>query len=371
MYQNQNHINSKLAYFFRGIKKTNFIYDHVKETGSRTILWNETQLKIFDNTDGLVLFTLEKVNSFDDRSFIVLDNAIILIKGNKYGAINFNGVDIIDAEYDQIENASCFLITTLNGKHGLYHLDGLQVLKDVYDDIVIKPYFIEIVLDGKHGLFSYNGTMLIEPLYDEFDFWLHTIIAKQDGMHSALYSYTGKKLFDIEPYVFYNTCDYGILVVDTVHGKKGLYSLEGDLLIPIKYDDIFVNESCKERGIIVKRENKEGVFSLDGNLIVPVNFSRIRLDVCLHDNCYSRKYITVWNGSLCGVYSYDSTIVLPIIFDKILEFDEIKSKVVLNGKTGYYFALHDKFIEAEDFNLTKTGKYEFKINGSWQMQDLD
>ena len=358
-------VMSKKAFFHNGNRVRDYIYDHSKVTDTTTIMWNDDTLEIFNNNDGYCLYGTD-----NDTTFHVYDNIIIVKKNSLQGAVTLEGrYDLIPIKYSKIEYISNHLITSLNGKKGLYGVDGLHILDEIYDEINIMQHYIEVVLDGKHGLFSLNGTRLIEPLYDKFSFGLPAIAGYIGNTRHSAYSFTGKKFFDYAEIDQFYGIKYGFIVT---RGKKwGLFAHNGDCILPIEYDNIYIEDSFKTKYIVIQKDGKTGISSLEGKTILPLEFAKIRLGVRTKDGFISSKYISVFNEDKWGVYSYDSSLVLPVIFDDVLEFDEVVSKVVLDGKIGYYILKSKKFIEASDFNITKTGIYEIKVNEKWEILKLN
>lgn len=119
---------------------------------------------------------------------------------------------------------------------------------------------------------------------------------------------------------------------------------------------------------VVKENEKYGVYSFDGNVILPVEFSAIDAN---------KSYFVVKDiCNLCGVFSITGENIVPISFERIGilklngEKDAIDAvSVIKEGKKGWYIIKRKTFIAADAVNFTKTGIVEVCKDNKWYILD--
>ncbi len=88
--------------------------------------------------------------------------------------------------------------------------------------------------------------------------------------------------------------------------KYGAVSLDGDLILPVKYSRLFVNPACYIE--TKKQENsKNELYSLTGELIIPAVYDYLIPNF--------GKYIIVKDNEKFGLIDYQNNIILPIEFN--------------------------------------------------------
>jgi len=123
-----------------------------------------------------------------------------------------------------------------------------------------------------------------------------------------------------------------------------------------------------EDWLMVEESGKYGVYSFDGNVILPVEFSKIDVN---------KSYFVVKDiYNLCGVFSITGEDIVPISFERIgiLKLCENKDtidavSVTKEGKRGWYIIKRKTFIAADNVNFTKTGIVEVCKDDKWYILD--
>jgi len=120
--------------------------------------------------------------------------------------------------------------------------------------------------------------------------------------------------------------------------------------------------------LVVKEAVKYGVYSFDGNVILPVEFSEIDEK----NSCFAVKDM----NNLCGVFSIKGENIVPIQFEEVGSVLESEDKKTINavavtneGTRGWYIIKSKRFVPASKINITKTGIIEVYIKGKWYILD--
>lgn len=173
-------------------------------------------------------------------------------KDNKYGLLNFEGKEITQNIYEEIESLPYkegeFLVKK-DGKYGVINPKGTKMLKIEYDNIIGDGYYDKNYKNagyiagtkGDNGyIYSYinsNGKMLLKKEFNDI-----SRITSIDGNDK-------------------------IYLIASKNGKKGLFVNEKEV-IECEYQDLVYNEELKV--IIAQKNDKYGVFDLNGKNIIPV-----------------------------------------------------------------------------------------------------
>lgn len=264
------------------------------------------------------------------------DGTYIVSFNKKYGVLNFAGKEIVPVQYDYIDEIGDYFkvfVKSYNSsnKYGLFGQNGEKILEPIYDDIILDC--------NKDGMINENDRGFI--LYKD---------NKQ-----AFYNLKGK---EIVPFI----CDgsMGIRLVNDmlyvkINEKKGVIDLNGNTIIPPKYDDFsffsqgyasymregkwghldtlgveIIPPTYDERyyfteGLAkVKKGNKYGFINKKGEVVVPL----------VYDNAQNFNYgfAAVERGNLWGFVNKNGQEVIPCSFNDVYSFDHPNYAVVKKGK---------------------------------------
>lgn len=115
-----------------------------------------------------------------------------------------------------------------------------------------------------------------------------------------------------------------LYIIVEKNGLRGVYSCNGDLIVPIKFNNISVYPFAHL--IKVSKNHLYGAYSYKGQLLVPADFDEIH-------PC--SKIIEVIKNNLHGAYSYEGRLLIPIEFDAIKSYEE-GIKVIKDNLYGAY-----------------------------------
>lgn len=265
---------------------------------------------------------------FDDIT--IVQSFFYLTKDDeKLGLLNKDGIEIFKPLYDTIVITKCeeFYLIELDGKVGLYDKDGIEIFEPLHDTIVITKYkeFYLIEIDGKVGLLNKDGVKIIKPLYDKIIF-----------------------------------TTYGCFIVKE-NNLCGLVNALGDLIVPIRYDDI--STFCSEDMIEIYLDEKVGFF----NLLIYYRIEPIYDDASDFFGGVSK----VKNEAKYGFINKLGDEIIEVKYDYISEFYEDVAECSIDGKFGYisrdgFEILMTEYDEVSSFNngygFAKKGKLYICVN---------
>ncbi len=371
-------IDLKKALFLDDKQITDYIYTAAFETEKEVVLCNPSQMGIYSKITGEKLYEYERniIKSSVWGSFH--KNCIMVDSGDKYFLVKSDGTKVSDKEFDNCETIRLdigeFFIVTIDGKKGMYNLDVEEIIPVIYDDISIKERHLDFAFiskNGKHGIHDLKGNIIIPPLYDDLFIRGNFIIAcDYEKNVQYVYSRDGKTLV----YTDYNEAEIrtnklGIMIDDSKNKTFSLYSHDGTPILE-NYETIIVHDSPTEGVVVAKKNGMYGLYDYSGKELLP----------CIYKLIMSIGSTTKPSSGVLGVFDLagqnalysisEQKIVLP--FDCYLEVVSYKDKICEivreGGIHGFYFCEYDKFVMADNVNITKTGRFEFLNNGKWTMR---
>lgn len=219
-----------------------------------------------------------KINSA--TSNIPYEKSVLKYKENgKYGLIDFNGSIVLKAKYDEINGLDYnegLLLVKKNEKYGVININGAIVVKEKYDIIQSDGYYEE------------------ENDYKKSGF----IVGKRtdSGYRYGYINCYGKKVLDnkynqIERIQNINKTD-DIYLVTFENGRAGFYKNNKNV-IKHDYEDIGydINNNC----LILQKDSKQGIADFEGNIIIDIQYDNIFI---------SGKYINAQKGDNVEIYDY-------------------------------------------------------------------
>ena len=156
------------------------------------------------------------------------DNVLLIEKDGKFGLINFNGNEILEANYEKI-----------------------YTLKGIKDSLIIEK-------DGKKGLVNNVGQVLVENKYDEI---------KSLGIDTKLYIVKSNNKYGIEGILDCKYQDIKALNNKDIYcvkenGKYRVINSEGKTVFNEKFDNI---ETIKDNVIVYKYNDKYCAYNIENN----------------------------------------------------------------------------------------------------------
>ena len=167
-------------------------------------------------------------------------------------------------------------------------------------------------------LYSEDGYTLCIPLkFNHIDFRFTCFVVKSKNL-SGIYSFSGELILPIKyDDISITTKNHHVAIVKK-SGLLGLYSLDlHDWILPLEYDDISITTEDNYHVAIVKKIGLVGSYSLDlHDWILPLEYDLI----CKLHN----KVLKVNKGYLWGVYSVSlSKFIIPIQNNTVNSVDSV------------------------------------------------
>lgn len=199
---------------------------------------------------------------------------------DKYGLIKINGKKLTSAIYDEIETLEYkdgVLKVKQGDKYGIVDLNGKEIIKVEYNSIVADGYYdketkyekagyiVNVKTDEgyRYGYINSKGKQTLDTTYTNLK-------RATDMGDSAIYmiNYKNGKAGLLKDSQTIIKNDYEDIEIDAENqiasvqknGKKGVYDLLGNMILPIQYDDIIFAGKC----INASKDGKVLVFDLAG-----------------------------------------------------------------------------------------------------------
>lgn len=254
-------------------------YNINEETGTyQTKVLNSKNEQIFTEYE-----QIEALENIDENDNVWYEEKILKIKQNgKYGLIDFNGKQLLPAEYDEIavlngiENS---ILIKKDGKIGLANDSGSIIIEPQYAEIknlgdTYKNGYITVSEDGKYGVISTTKKQILENKYDEIaQIYLgEYYIVKESGKQKLIDS-KGNTIVENGFDEIKSATQKGIIFV-----KENLYgemNTSGEITIEAKYQDL---KEAKEGIYIAKQNEKYGIIDQAQNEKIPFEFTGITYD---------------------------------------------------------------------------------------------
>lgn len=283
-------------------------------------------IKVLNDKNEQILYQYVVVEAIDinvAQSITQYEKSVLKYKENgKYGLIDFSGNIIVKAKYEEINGLDYkegLLLVKKNGKYGVININGATVVKAKYDEIESDGYYEE------------------ETEYEKLGF----IVGKKSGDNCkyGYINYEGKKILDNK----YNQIDRipninktdDIYIVAFENEKAGFYK-NNENIIKHDYEDIAYdsNNNC----LILQKDSKQGISDLEGNTMIDINYDNIFI---------SGKYINAQKGENIDIYDYST-----------------KQKLDLENIIGLHQTSNDNYVIAitneEKYKIIDNSKNEIK-----------
>lgn len=321
-------------------------------------------------------FLMEKVKACNVTNYGVIMEVYrdLSTKETKWGVITFDGKLVIPFEFSYIESCN---------KH-----EQFLYVSEAYT-----------------GVYDYNGKKIIEEDYNYFTEYETCIVygskkcTDMSPKYGILFVKTGKI---VKPKYSDIMINAQCIIVRSLFGNSGAFSLDGDVLLEDKWKQILVEEH-KGKSYLLAREKIEDYWSCalytlpEGKCIIPSKNSYVVFLDCAIKVVYNRKKYS-------ELFSYDGEKILPGVYNDIEDLGCGKlltnygheytiftydGKVIHSGKYVYvstqenpikccqfilcnmagifmYIPYFNTFIPGYNVRSFKTGKIEYyNINGEW------
>ena len=242
------------------------------------------------------------------------DGVAVVSEGDKYGVIDSNGETIFDYKYDSIDNFNDgYAIAKRDDDYYVLDINGNE--NKINADIDYCEGFNEgraiFTKDNKKGVIDNEGNVIVKPKYRELS--MHTdgiavgskflsgdvpidrngnILDKdilknqyQNGVliyKDRIFDYYNNELQDINnKYNCIHMIYDKIVVSDKEYTKFGVIDKDGNLLLKVKYDDIYSNSNFGY--FFVRYNNEKCIINLKDEKIISLKEDVIDVDFASDD----------------------------------------------------------------------------------------
>lgn len=313
--------------------------------------------------------------------------------GRHLGYINSTGTIIIPPIHTKIEDPkSNFILAKKESKYGVYDTNGICIIPFEYDGIQIENDFI-VKKNKVYSLLDQKGKKLTSTTFSHMSSIndvksLYRVSKSIDKKSiTGVINREGKFIIPMEFKEIYKFSDELFLVLDK-NRKQGVYRINGDLILPAKYDRIeissnkniisaikedtyyLVNQYGKlvnskeyikfmKNGLMVakKRDEKYGLLNSEGVVISSFIYDQIYRDRC-------DAFIIVKKNQEYGVLNEYGKEIIATEYDKISCPGQGLILANKHGKYGYLNLKGEVVIPFiyDDANSFFNSKAEVRIN---------
>ena len=323
------------------------------------------------------------------------ENILKIQKDGKYGLIDFNGKELVPAEYEEITLLAAIdnsILIKKAGKVGLVNDNGSIIIEPNYKEIknlgnTYKEGYITINEDNKYGVISATKKQILENKFDEIaqiylkDYYL----VKENGTQKLIDSKQNTIITEGFDEIKSATSNGVIFVKNGLYGEM---NESGEAIIEAKYQEL---SEVKSGIYIAKQNDKYGIIDFVGNEKIPFNYTWITYNeqtnlFLAEDSEYKTSIIdNKYNIKVVGILSEINTeeeYIRMRVNDEYkyynLKGDEKSNTEILKGneifldkKDGKYGYVDKKGNAVTEYiydDTTEQNKYGFaavKINGKW------
>lgn len=272
----------------------------------------------------VIPFTLSYAGQFQE-------SAVFAGRYGKYGYFDSTGTQFVPFKY---ENAHSFLNglagVSNNGKWGFIDSTGKEVIPCQYDDCdyLRNNGLILVKKDNRWGAIDATGAVKIPLIYTEMQGFEngYACVAQNDLSATASWGIideAGKVCVPLEHQAI-SLPDENNLVVVFNNGKYGCRSLDGSMIIPCSYDDVYSLFSGMVR---VRLDGKYGLFDANGKQIVPIKYQYLT-------SSNQAKDIVAQLDGKHGILQADGTDLVPCSYEWIDLYDTCAVVRAAGGRCG-------------------------------------
>ncbi|CUP53930.1 KWG repeat-containing protein [Clostridium baratii] len=242
------------------------------------------------------------------------DGVAVVSEGDKYGVIDSNGETIFDYKYDSIDNFNDgYAIAKRDDDYYVLDINGNE--NKINADIDYCEGFNEgraiFTKDNKKGVIDNEGNVIVKPKYRELSMYTDGIavgskflsgdvpidrngnildkdILKNQYQNGVLiykdriFDYYNNELQDINnKYNCIHMIYDKIVVSDKEYTKFGVIDKDGNLLLKVKYDDIYSNSNFGY--FFVRYNNEKCIINLKDEKIISLKEDVIDVDFASDD----------------------------------------------------------------------------------------
>ena len=204
--------------------------------------------------DGTVIFS---PGEYED--VIVMPEYFSVRRGGKYGAVDMDGKVLVDFEYKKVSSDA------VSGELVAYDFDGNSHRLGVFvksGSVLVKPEYSDLFCNNGY-FYSFVKEGVTRNTGIRLD-------GNADMKESTVYA-VESKLFN-EYHKAQLIGPWNCFIVEDRNSRKGICALDGRLLVPVRYDNVYLMD---DNWFSVDRNGKNGAWSVDGNELIPTDYDSI------------------------------------------------------------------------------------------------
>ncbi len=327
-------------------QKAGYIVNVVTEQGYRYGYINSQGKQVLDT-----MFTnVKRITEVKDDN-----NTYLITYKNGQAGILKNGQTVIENEYEDIsyDVTNNILVLQKNAKQGVYDLAGNMILPIQYDNIEILGTLINATKDGKLMVFNVSGTVQdensLKAMYPENNYY---ITVDRNGKYGVADQNKNSIINNEYNYIEYAFDKYFIA---TKNEKIGVIDETGNIVIPIENSIVQNINGTKIIQIINSETNVSDIYNSKMEKVLSQSDSRIYL---------KENYIKLVSADDIKYIDYDGNLKdAQEIFTNNTVFAKKE-----NGKWGYVDRSGNTVVDYKYEFATNINEYGYgavKQNGKW------
>ena len=211
--------------------------------------------------------------------FYYSDSLLVFRDSILFGIKTLNNKIIVKPIYENISplhNGRAIVI--YNNKLGYLNESGVKVIKPMFDAIpnylqicIFHDQYAKVRIKGKYALIDKNGKYLLNPEYTGLG-EVAKIIAYNKGKQWGYMNIEDKSITILPLFDFASSFHYGLAVVD-VKGLQGVINEKAKWIIPTIFTSV---KLIAENFYMVYNGANYGLYSLSGDQLIPLEYDQIR-----------------------------------------------------------------------------------------------
>ncbi len=254
-------------------------------------------------------------------------------KNVKLGFIDTKGKLVIPFKYangrDFIGNYANIILDSI---YGVVDRNGNEILFPEYD--MAYGYTSELAIvekGGKLGVVNFKGDLIVPLEYDRIKFFSEGYTQVKKGSRWRLIDSLGNFHLSEDvllngDLVFGSLTKFKVFQEDSIKPKFGLISVRGEVVVPPRYDDVFLEFS---NGMCwVKKGKQCGFVNRQGEEVIPLIYEDLARN-------FNFGLVAAKKDGLWGYIDTLNNVIIDFEYDKAHPFSEGIAAVEKNKKVGF------------------------------------
>ncbi|MHB8259318.1 MAG: WG repeat-containing protein [Bacteroidia bacterium] len=291
---------------FALVEKDN-LYGYINKAGRVKIGFNyknassfNHQVAIVQQNNGVYLIdhAAKQLSTEYDEIADFTDNIAIVKSNNLFGAINYNGEEVIKPNFSYLsdfsENMAAFM---QNNKYGFINKQGYAVIAPIFNWVSsFKNNQCRVKIDSHLGVINKKGDFIIEPIYDFIDESYKGIyLVVKNNLYGFIDSsgcFLSEIKYTYNPALKTTDLTNGELMRLTKNNKEELQDKNG--IKHFSQDNLSQMQLCDNDIIAALKNNKYQFYSINKTPLTKASLNKISTD---------KKYWYCKNDKGCSAFS--------------------------------------------------------------------